>query len=49
MPNTVKAHASYAFNNYFQKFKRRGGNCYFNGGSITTDLDPSKQPFSNAI
>lgn len=41
-PNTVRAHASYAFNNYFQKMKHRGGNCYFKGSAIITGLDPSK-------
>ncbi|CAN0927231.1 Glucan endo-1,3-beta-glucosidase 4 [Linum grandiflorum] len=41
LPNTKKDHASYAFNNYFQKFKHKGGSCYFNGAAIVTDLDPS--------
>ncbi|QHO26448.1 Glucan endo-1,3-beta-glucosidase [Arachis hypogaea] len=41
-PNTLKDHASYAFNSYFQKFKHRGGSCFFRGAAITTEADPSK-------
>ncbi|KAG9443517.1 hypothetical protein H6P81_014857 [Aristolochia fimbriata] len=40
-PNTAKDHASYAFNSYWQKFKNKGGSCYFNGAAMVTDLDPS--------
>ncbi|AES92775.2 putative X8 domain-containing protein [Medicago truncatula] len=41
LPNTMKDHASYVFNNYYQKFKHKGGSCYFNSAAITSDLDPS--------
>ncbi|AET00920.2 putative glucan endo-1,3-beta-D-glucosidase [Medicago truncatula] len=40
-PNTLKDHASYAFNSYFQKFKNNGGSCYFRGAAMTTEVDPS--------
>ncbi|KAK8961731.1 Glucan endo-1,3-beta-glucosidase 1 [Platanthera guangdongensis] len=42
LPNNVKSHASYAFNIYWQKFKNKGGSCYFNGAAMVTDLNPSK-------
>lgn len=41
LPNTVRDHASYAFNSYYQKLKHKGASCYFNGAAITTELDPS--------
>lgn len=41
-PNTLKDHASYAFNSYFQKLKHDGGSCFFRGAAITTEVDPSK-------
>ncbi|KAF3324081.1 glucan endo-1,3-beta-glucosidase 1-like protein [Carex littledalei] len=40
-PNTVKDHASYAFNLYWQKFKKQGATCNFNGGAMLTEIDPS--------
>eukprot|EP00249_Psilotum_nudum_P025552 c30163_g1_i1 orf=307-1884(+) len=41
MPNSVQAHASYAFNSYWQKMKREGGTCSFGGAAMLTQLDPS--------
>ncbi|KAI9109027.1 hypothetical protein K1719_019982 [Acacia pycnantha] len=41
LPNTVRSHASFAFNSYYQKFKHAGGSCYFRGASIITQEDPS--------
>ena len=41
-PNTLKDHASYAFNSYYQKYKHKGGSCYFNSAAMVTGLDPSK-------
>lgn len=43
VPNTVREHASYAFNSYYQKFKNKGGSCYFKGAAMITELDPSKK------
>lgn len=42
LPNTIKDHASYVFNNYYQKFKNKGGSCYFNSAALINALDPSK-------
>ncbi|GJV20429.1 hypothetical protein Tco_0054589 [Tanacetum coccineum] len=40
-PNTLKDHASFAFNAYYQKFKNSGASCYFNSAAMTTEKDPS--------
>ncbi|KAH0449016.1 hypothetical protein IEQ34_022816 [Dendrobium chrysotoxum] len=40
-PNTVAAHANYAFNSYWQQFRSTGGSCYFNGLAVQTTADPS--------
>ncbi|KAG0452582.1 hypothetical protein HPP92_025246 [Vanilla planifolia] len=40
-PNTVAAHANYAFNSYWQQFRSVGGGCYFNGVAAQTIIDPS--------
>ncbi|EFJ26950.1 hypothetical protein SELMODRAFT_96745, partial [Selaginella moellendorffii] len=42
LPNLVRLHASYAFNSYWQKMKRSGGTCAFNGFAKLTSVDPSK-------
>lgn len=40
-PDTVMAHASYAFNSYWQKTKRNGGTCSFGGTAMLITTDPS--------
>ncbi|KAI3911116.1 hypothetical protein MKW92_017850 [Papaver armeniacum] len=41
LPKTLKDHASYAFNNYYQKFKFHGASCDFGGAAVITKIDPS--------
>lgn len=41
-PDSVVAHASYAFNSYWQKNKRNGGTCSFGGTAMLINNDPSK-------
>ncbi|KAG7993463.1 hypothetical protein I3843_01G005900 [Carya illinoinensis] len=43
-PDTVVAHASYAFNSYWQKTKRSGGTCSFGGTAMLINADPSNCP-----
>ena len=45
-PDTVVAHASYAFNSYWQKHKRHGGTCSFGGTAMLINSDPSKHALS---
>ncbi|KAK7243764.1 hypothetical protein RIF29_38575 [Crotalaria pallida] len=41
-PNSVYAHASYAFNSYWQMTKASGGTCEFGGTAILVAVDPSE-------
>uniref|UniRef100_A0A7N0ULQ7 X8 domain-containing protein n=1 Tax=Kalanchoe fedtschenkoi TaxID=63787 RepID=A0A7N0ULQ7_KALFE len=40
-PNSAVAHASYAFNSYWQKHKKLGGSCSFGGTAMLINADPS--------
>ncbi|KAG6546637.1 hypothetical protein Mapa_011826 [Marchantia paleacea] len=40
-PNTLWAHASYAFNSYFQKNHRKQGTCFFGGNAVVNTSSPS--------
>ncbi|KAK8673928.1 hypothetical protein V6N13_112237 [Hibiscus sabdariffa] len=42
-PDTTVAHASYAFNSYWQKTKRNGGTCDFDGTAMLINADPTEQ------
>ncbi|KAK6918749.1 X8 domain [Dillenia turbinata] len=44
-PDDAYHHASYAFNNYYQKFKKSVSTCSFDNRAMLVDLDPSKFSF----
>nr|GMC60060.1 glucan endo-1,3-beta-glucosidase 12 [Ipomoea batatas] len=46
-PNTIVAHASYAFNSYWQRSKKVGGTCGFEGTAMLINSDPSKLIFGS--
>ncbi|XP_023516828.1 glucan endo-1,3-beta-glucosidase 4-like [Cucurbita pepo subsp. pepo] len=41
LPNNITNHASYAYNDYYQKSRSAGGTCDFDGTAMLTTIDPS--------
>ncbi|XP_060196769.1 glucan endo-1,3-beta-glucosidase 4 [Lycium barbarum] len=42
-PDTLQNHASYAYNDYYQRMRSAGGTCDFDGTATTTTKDPSSK------
>ncbi|WCJ28873.1 Glucan endo-1 3-beta-glucosidase 3 [Euphorbia peplus] len=41
LPNNIQNHASYAYNDYYQRMRSAGGTCDFDGTATTSTIDPS--------
>ena len=48
-PDTLVAHASYAFDAYYVKMSGATGSCFFNGVATTTTVNPSIGDFKTLL
>ncbi|KAE9610448.1 putative X8 domain-containing protein [Lupinus albus] len=44
LPNTIQAHASFAFNSFYHRKGRAPGSCHFIATAIIAQTDPSMIP-----
>ncbi|XP_038722033.1 PLASMODESMATA CALLOSE-BINDING PROTEIN 3-like [Tripterygium wilfordii] len=49
LPNTIQAHASYAFNSFFQRKAMAAGSCDFSGTATVAKTDPSQSSSSLSL
>ena len=49
LPNTIQAHASYAFNSFYQRRSMAPGSCDFSSSATVAQSDPSNHSLSLSL